>query len=97
MAIVNQLSMALPPAKLNAMDEWILDYMGDHKRATPNLLLHLYNDEQDDADDSISRQWVSSRINRLTEHGHLQRVHPDDSTYEFVSDPRDPREDTDEA
>jgi hypothetical protein len=82
--------MTLPPAKLNAMDEWILDYMNEHKRATPNLLLRTYNDEHED--DRISRQWISSRINRLAEHRHLRRVHPDDSTYEFVSDPREPDE-----
>jgi hypothetical protein len=93
MAVVNHIPMTLPPAKLNAMDQWILDYMGEHKRAPPNLLLRTYNDEQDEEEDTISRQWISSRINRLAEHNHLRRVHPDDSTYEFVSDPRESNED----
>ena len=85
MATVNKGDVTLSPDQLNDMDEWILDYFGEHQRATPNLLRHVYGDENDD----VSRQWISNRIRRLAEHSHIRRVHPEDATYEFVSDPRD--------
>lgn len=77
--------MALDSGQLNAIDNWILDYIHGHKRATPNLLRRLYNDG---TESDVSRQWVSRRVNRLAEHDHLRQVHPDASVYEFVNDPR---------
>lgn len=77
--------MALSAEKLNDLDEWILDFLTSHEWATPNLLRQIYNDEHDE----ISRQWVSARVTRLAEHGHLRKVHEDADEYELVEDPRD--------
>jgi DNA-binding Lrp family transcriptional regulator len=73
---------------LNDVDRWILDYLSEHGRATPHLLRLEY---QDDADKSVSRQWISGRIRRLEEHGHIVRVHPDAYDRELEHDPREPR------
>lgn len=80
----------LSPDQLNEMDEWILDFLGDHEWAAPGLIRVFYIDfVLDDEEDDVSRQWVSSRVRRLTEHGHLEQVHPGHATYRLVSDPRD--------
>lgn len=76
-------AMALPPEKLNELDEWILEFLSDHEWATVNLMLAFYNEE-----DEVSRQWLATRVSRLTEHEHLEKV-KDTSTYRLVDDPRD--------
>lgn len=76
--------MVLSNEDLNEMDRWILEFLSDHDWATPNLLRHLYSEEIKE----VSRQWVSSRVGRLSEHGHLQRVHPDAYEVKLVTDPR---------
>lgn len=102
MATVNVQPMALSPEQLNEPDRWILDYLSDEGRATPNLLRLRYSEAKADNDDEedielMSRQWISNRVRRLAEHGHITRVHPDDSTYEFVSDPREETPETAQA
>lgn len=89
MAAVNQSAMALSEDKLNDMDEWLLDFLNAHEWATPNLMRQFYNDEQDSEEEKVSRQWVSGRLSRLSEHGHLDKVHPDADEYRFRSDPRE--------
>lgn len=84
MTTIEQPSMALSKEDLNEMDRWILTFLAEHEWATPNLLRHLYADEVKD----VSRQWVSNRVGRLLEHGHLQRVHPDAYEVQLVEDPR---------
>jgi len=81
--------MSLKPEDLNDMDEWIVRFLSEHEWATPNLMREYYNDEQADQRDHVSRQWISSRIQRLREHDHVAKVHPDASEYQLVSDPRE--------
>lgn len=85
MAPVQSSQGMLTEDQLNDIDTWILDFLSQHEWATPNLIRTHYNDDHD----PVSRQWVSSRIGRLAEHGHLQKVHPDANEYELVDDPRD--------
>lgn len=89
MASVNSNVVPLETENLNDMDRWILDYLTKHEWATPNLMRAFYNDEQESEDDHVSRQWISSRIQRLREHDHVEKVHPDSSEYQLVDDPRD--------
>jgi DNA-binding Lrp family transcriptional regulator len=77
--------MALERDDLNDMDRWILDFLSKHEWATPNFMLAFYTDDHD----HVSRQWVSSRIKRLGENGHVQGVHPNADEYQLVDDPRD--------
>lgn len=88
MAAVNNDAMALSPEQLNDMDQWLLDFLKRHEWATPNLMRQFYNDEQEEDEDKVSRQWVSSRLGRLHEHGHLAYVHERADEYELVDDPR---------
>ena len=69
---------------LNDVDGWILDFLDAHEWATPQLLRVRYNDDHDD----VSRQWISSRVGRLEEHGHVEKVHPDAYERRLVNDPR---------
>lgn len=85
MAGVNEGAMALAPDDLNEMDAWLLDFLGAHEWATPNLLRRFYNDEHE----AVSRQWVSARLLRLAEHGHVEKVHPEANEYRLVDDPRE--------
>jgi hypothetical protein len=68
------------------LDEWILDFLGKHEYATPNLLLAKYRERGKEA----SRNWIADRVTRLEEHGHIGRVHPDTAERKLVSDPREP-------
>lgn len=77
--------MTLSPDQLNSLDRYILEFLSEHESATPSHIRAFYAEDQKD----VSRQWVSDRIVRLTEHGHLRRVHPDVSTYMLVDDPRE--------
>lgn len=86
MSTVNSEGMALGPDQLNSLDEWILDFLGKHEWATPNLLRAMYAEEHEER----SRQWFSDRVTRLEEHGHIGRVHPDTAERKLVSDPREP-------
>jgi hypothetical protein len=87
MATVNSEAMGLSADDLNDMDRWILEYLTEHEWATPNLIRESYHDDRDDG--QVSRQWVSARINRLREHDHVEKVHPNASEYQLVDDPRD--------
>jgi len=84
MAATDSNPMALPPEKLNGVDEWVLDWLAEHDWGTVNLMRAFYLDSEGD----ISRQWLASRVGRLTEHGHLEKV-KDTRTYRLASDPRD--------
>lgn len=86
MAAVNSASM-LKPNQLNEIDEWILDFLQRHEWATPNLIRLSHGDSTDDLK---SRQWISDRIRRLEEHGHLETVHDGAAERRLVDDPRDP-------
>jgi hypothetical protein len=88
METVNSEPMSLNDDDLNDMDRWIVRYLSEHEWATPNLMRAYYNDEQSDERDHVSRQWISSRIQRLREHDHVDKVHPDASEYQLVADPR---------
>lgn len=85
MAAVNDDAMTLSPDQLNDMDQWLLDFLSAHEWATPNLLRRFYNDENE----AVSRQWVSSRLGRLAEHGHVEYVHEEADEYQLVDDPRE--------
>lgn len=74
----------LEPDQLNDMDEWVLDFLSEHEWATPGLMRVFYMDEHGE----ITRQWMSARIRRLAEHGHLEQAHPEHPTYQLVDDPR---------
>lgn len=78
--------MALDPNQLNDLDEWILDFLGEHEWATPNLLRLMH---ADDVNDAKSRQWFNDRLVRLEEHNHIARVHTDASERKLVNDPRE--------
>lgn len=88
MTVVNS-GPVLDDDDLNAMDRWLVAYLDAHEWATPNLLRQEYNDEQENERDEITRQWVSSRLGRLREHGHVRKVHPRADEYELVDDPRE--------
>ena len=75
--------MALPPEKLNDADRVILDILQEG-RATPTLVRRILEDRGND----YSRQYISQRITRLTEHGHLENLH-DTGVYSIVDDPRE--------
>lgn len=79
-------AMPLKPDQLNGADRLILDVL-EEGRATPTLVLRLLETRGND----YSRQYVSQRIKRLTEHGHLENV-LDTGVYELVDDPRDDRQ-----
>lgn len=85
MATVNNEAMGLSADNINDMDGWILDFLSEHEWATPNLMRQIYMDEEDH---EVTRQWVSSRLRRLSEHDHLEQVHPDAAEYRLVDDPR---------
>ena len=85
MATVNSEGM-LSSEQLNDVDEWILDFLGKHEWATPNLLRAMYGEDHEPR----SRQWISDRVTRLEEHGHIERVHEDVAERQLVSDPRRP-------
>ena len=89
MSVVNSGSVALDDDDLNDMDRWLLAYLDVHEWATPNLCRQVYNDEQESNDDQISRQWISGRLGRLREHGHVAKVHEHADEYELVDDPRE--------
>lgn len=84
MDAVNQSGVGLDPDQLNDLDRWIVDFLTAHEWASPQLLRAMYNDEHD----AVSRQWISSRVRRLHEHEHIEKVHPDAYDYRLVSDPR---------
>jgi hypothetical protein len=86
--------MGLSPDQLNALDEWILDYLGAHEWASPNHLRVKHGAAHDD--ERKSRQWISDRVRRLEEHNHIERVHPDVADRQLVSDPRDAHEETEQ-
>lgn len=88
MATVNSGIMALSDENLNDMDHFIISFLDEHEWATPNLIRQFYNDDRDE-DDEVSRQWVSQRINRLSEHGHLTKAHRNADEYQLVDDPRE--------
>jgi hypothetical protein len=77
--------MGLSPDDLNALDEWILDFLGEHEWVTPNLIRHQHGTA---TDDRKSRQWVSDRVLQLEEHDHIERVHPAAAERQLVTDPR---------
>ena len=89
MTAVNDEDMSLSPEQLNDLDRWLLDFLHAHEWATPNLMRQLHNDEQDDENDHVSRQWVSRRLSRLREHDCVAYVHDGADEYQLVSDPRD--------
>lgn len=77
--------MGLSQDDLNELDEWILDFLGAHEWATPNLIRQQHGD----VNEIKSRQWVSDRILRLEEHEYIERVHPEAAERQLVTDPRD--------
>lgn len=79
--------MALPPEKLNDADRLILDVLQEG-RATPTLVRRILEDRGHE----YSRQYVSQRIKRLTEHGHLKNLY-DTGVYAVVDDPREEDDD----
>jgi len=81
----------LNPEQLNDVDRFILDFLSTHEYATPNLLRVSHAEE---TGDEKSRQWISDRLRRLEEHGHIGRVHPDVSERYLVADPREEDPDT---
>ena len=80
MAARNQSSVTLTPEDLNELDKLILVYLSNERRSSPSLFMR-----ENDIDKS--RQWVSSRFVRLSEHGHIRELH-NTGVYEFVDDPR---------
>lgn len=70
-------STVLRPDQLNGTDEQILDVLADG-RITPTYAAN---------ETGVSREYVSDRIKRLTEHGHIEKVAP--GLYELVDDPRE--------
>lgn len=85
MSAVNDARM-LSAEQLNDIDEWILDFLQQHEWATPNLIRLAHGDSTGDIK---SRQWISDRIRRLEEHGHLETVQEGASERRLVNDPRD--------
>ena len=85
MATAESENMGLDPDDLNAVDEWILDFLGAHEWASVNLMRAFYREDVGE----ISRQWIANRVTRLEEHEHVERVHPDAYERQLVSDPRD--------
>lgn len=85
MAAVNELGM-LDADQLNDVDHFILGFLQTHEYATPNLIRVAHAKE---TGDEKSRQWISDRIRRLEEHGHIARVHPDVAERYLVIDPRE--------
>ena len=81
MAVRNQSGVALTPNDLNDLDEAILEYLATEGRASPTLFMRA-----EDVD--TSRQWVSSRFTRLSEHDHIRDLY-DTGIYELVDDPRE--------
>ena len=76
--------MALTEADLNDADHDILDVLASG-RATPALVRTLLEEEYGR---ELSRQYVSQRIIRLAEHGHVKNVY-ESGVYELVDDPRE--------
>lgn len=79
----NEDKMALPSEKLNDADRLILDVLQEG-RATPTLVRRILESRGNE----YSRQYISQRITRLTEHGHLENLH-DTGVYGVVDDPRE--------
>lgn len=75
--------MVLPPEKLNDADRLVLDVLQEG-RATPTLVRRILEDRGHE----FSRQYVSQRIKRLTEHGHLENLY-ETGVYAIVRDPRE--------
>ena len=70
--------MALEPRQLNSADRDILDFMREERdRVNPS-----YVSEQT----GHSRPYVSQRLKRLKEHGHVDQPHR--GLWELVDDPR---------
>ncbi|MFW6435707.1 MAG: MarR family transcriptional regulator [Halovenus sp.] len=67
----------LSPDQLNPTDESILQMLDDGRVTAPFVA-----EEQDK-----SLEYVRSRLTRLVEHEHVQRVH--DGLYELTDDPRE--------
>jgi|APHM01.1.fsa_nt_gi hypothetical protein len=84
MAAVNNSTM-LTDEMLNDIDRWLLDYLDAHEWATPALMRAEYNESHE----TVSRRWVSRRLTRLAEHGHIEKVNQKSSEYRLVEDPRD--------
>ncbi len=84
MAVRNQSGMALNPSQLNDLDEAILDLLAEG-RATPTLLREELAEREIR---EVSRQYISSRLSRLQEHGHVRNLR-ETGVYELVDDPRD--------
>lgn len=84
MTLVNSGRMGLETDQLNDLDEWILDFLSEHDWATPNLIRLRHGQEHEQK----SRQWISDRVRRLDEHGHLEPVHSDADERRLVNDPR---------
>ncbi|NHN60125.1 MULTISPECIES: hypothetical protein [Halorussus] len=76
--------MVLTEADLNNADHDILDILADG-RATPALVRTLLEEEYGR---ELSRQYVSQRMIRLAEHGHLKNVY-DSGVYELIDNPRE--------
>ena len=73
----------LKPEDLNDTDESLLDVL-QGGRVTPTYAAEEM---------SVSREYASDRLKRLTEHGHITKVAP--GLYELASDPRDTRTESD--
>jgi len=73
----------LKPEDLNETDETLLDVL-QQGRVTPTFAAEEI---------SVSREYASDRLKRLTEHGHIQKVAP--GLYELASDPRHDRTELD--
>ena len=74
--------MSLDAEALNETDRHILNIL-KQGRATPTLVMKFLNERGQE----YSRQYVSQRLKRLTEHGHVENVR-DTGVYELVEDPR---------
>jgi DNA-binding IclR family transcriptional regulator len=69
----------LEPRQLNDADEAILDFMAeDGGRLRPVNIAEATD---------LGRSYVSQRLKRLKEHGHVARPHA--GLYELVEDPRE--------
>lgn len=70
-------SSVLSPDQLNAADEEILAFMTKRGRVTPSWIA---------AERELSRAYVSQRLKRLKEHGHVEQ--PYRGLWDLAADPR---------
>lgn len=74
--------MSLDPDALNEVDRRIIELL-KQGRATPTLIKKLLNEQGEE----YSRQYISQRLKRLSEHEHITNIR-DTGVYELIDDPR---------